>query len=129
MLRVHAQRGEGDCSIACLAMLLNVSYEDALQAMTNVAHNAHRRGAWEKQIVAGALKLGTTLVKRKLVAMEHSTGVLCVTVAGDDDRRVKHVVVLRWGLLFDPDGGTVWEPETYIATKQAKVGNLLTREG
>jgi ABC-type bacteriocin/lantibiotic exporter with double-glycine peptidase domain len=130
MMRVWPQRGEGDCTIACLAMLCNMTYEDALGAMTTIAGpKAHRRGAWNTQIIAAAAKFGVTLVEhKKFVAFEHATGILAVSILVKR-RRKQHVVVLRWGLLFDPDDGVVWEPETYIETKKAKVGSLLMREG
>lgn len=128
MMRVWPQRGEGDCSIACLAMLCNVTYEDALEAMTSIAPKAHRRGAWATNMIDAAAKFGVSLVKRKPLALEHSTGILGVTIT-EKRRRVGHVVILRWGLIIDPDDGVIWEPETYIATKKATVNYLLTREG
>lgn len=128
MMRVWPQRGEGDCAIACLAMLCNVTYEDALDALSSVAPKAHRRGAWKTQIVAAAAKLGVRLVQRKPVAYEHATGILSCVIT-DSRKRVGHVVILRWGLIIDPDGGVVWEPDDYIAAKKAVVGCLMTREG
>lgn len=131
LIRVTPQRGEGDCTIASLAMYLGVSYEDALEAATGATRKAHRRGMWVANIVQAAERLGVALSRRRLprywLVDEESHGILSGSVI-EKRRRVQHVVVLRWGLIFEPDGGEVWEVEDYVAHRKAQFTELVTRE-
>ena len=126
MIRMTLQRSSGDCSVAALAMYLGVSYEDALEAATAESLKPHRRGMYNTQIVKAAARLKVALVVKRRFSLEHDSGILSGYVF-DGVRPSGHVVVLRWGLLIDPDGGELWEPDDYERTHQAEWTTLLTR--
>lgn len=136
MFRFYAQRGEGDCAIAALAMYLGVSYEDALEAATKGTRKAHRKGMYATQIQRAAENLDKPLVVKRNFDFETDAGVLhgVVTMSIFDDaklvcrKRIGHAVCLRWGLIFEPDGGEVWEYDDYTEQKKAIWSSLLTRE-
>lgn len=123
IIRVIPQRYDGDCSVACLAMLLGVPYENALVAAAQVAPNVCMTGMWIKHLEAAALLLGYKLRRRRRFDIETDTGILVVGYP----KRLKHVVVLREGLVIETDG-CIWESELYMKQHQATAGPLLVAE-
>lgn len=94
-----------DCVIASLAMYLNVTYEDALRAVT-FADKAHagRIGLWTPEIKKAAKKLGQPLKLKKKFNIEEDYGILLLS---------DHATILRNGLIIDPDK-TVWEYQDFL---------------
>lgn len=124
VIQIIQQRTDADCGIAVLAMYLGESYEDVLALASRVELGSHRLGMWIKHIEATAKLIGKPLRRRRKWDFETSEGILSLThLTFEDD----HVVVLKAGLIFDTDG-TVWEPETYFATKQYKPTLLLEKK-
>lgn len=124
ILRIVAQRHPNDCSIACLAMLCGVSYENALVAMASDEPNVCVRGAKARDIRRAAKRLGFALRSRRRFDLESDTGILNVS---SPEQPNDHLVVLKDGLIFDTDL-TVWDADVYLSANRARAGSLYTVE-
>lgn len=122
IIRVIAQRHIGDCSVACLAMLLQVSYEEALLAFE--PKRVITKGAYVSAVKTAARRLKRTLRQRRKFDLEEDTGILVITFT---DGGPRHVVVLKEGLIIDTDS-TVWDADMYMTAKDATGTSLLTLE-
>jgi ABC-type bacteriocin/lantibiotic exporter with double-glycine peptidase domain len=116
------QRHRADCGCACLAMLLGISYEDALLALGGEAPKILRDGIWLTELQRGALRLGVPLKVKRRWDVEADEGIAQIRTRAD----AHHVVVLRAGLFFDTDF-SIWYPDDYLRAKKAKTGPLLVR--
>lgn len=117
------QRGELDCGIAALAMLLHESYEavhDALVATRGT--RPLRRGAVAQDLVATAAYLGRRLRRSRRAALDPARvhGVLGV----DFDDSQGHWTLVAGGYVFDTNG-YVWTVRDYIAASGGRVDILL----
>jgi hypothetical protein len=121
LVRMVAQRHPADCGVSALAMLLGVSYEDALIALGGEVPTILRRGVWYPELRKAAKHFGATLVRKPKWDAESDEGIVRVT-----HRRKgwAHVVLLRGGLFWDTDL-SVWEPDDYLKAKAAKAGPLF----
>lgn len=129
-VRLIASRTNEDCGVCALAMLLGQSYETVLLKMVTGKHPApHRGGVYQREIIATAKRLHVRLVSRRAWDEEEAVGLLTVErlhpEAGDP---VQHMLLLRFGLLFDYDG-QVWEPSTYYEQHDYKPVSILMVEG
>jgi ABC-type bacteriocin/lantibiotic exporter with double-glycine peptidase domain len=124
ILQVITQRHAMDCSVACLAMLLGVCYENALVAIAPDNPDVCVKGAWDKQITRAARRLGYRLRVKRRVDLENDTGILNVF-----SKRWKHahLVVLKNGLIFDTDA-CVYDADVFMSAHKAKAGSLLVAE-
>ena len=121
-LNVIIQRHNNDCSVACLAMLLGLSYE---QVMVAFKHNVVRHGSTIRQLQGACRTLGRKLVwSRRLGDLETDTGVLCVRSSKWPH---DHLVVLKEGMIIDTDA-TVWEQDVFLAAYEAKPVSILRLE-
>lgn len=127
IIRVIPQRHPADCGVACLAMFLGVSYEDALLAVGAVEKRVLKRGLWTSQIKAAAKRLGTKLRTVRGYDVENDSGILGMR-GGKKWEFMEHCVVLSHGMIFDTDG-SVWEPELYVSANGVKLLSLLVRDG
>lgn len=123
LLQLVAQRHPADCGVACLAMMLSVSYEDALLALGGEVPKVLRRGVWFTELQRAAAKFGVKLKIKARWDAEDDEGIAQVRFRDGDH----HVVLLRHGLLFETDL-SVWEPDDYWRAKKAEPGSLLVRE-
>jgi hypothetical protein len=114
--------------VAALAFYCGLSYEDVfVAAVRAVPRGQVRQGLWVRQQVKTARLLGRTLVRvhwRK-VDLEESNGVL--NLIGKKGRG--HAVVLRNGLIVDPEGPTILEADEYLKLHGWRVGTLLVEKG
>lgn len=117
-LCVVPQRGSTDCGIACVAMLLGVSYETALIAFKKEPV----RGVKTREIHAAARRLGRRLHWSRKFDLETDTGLLAVRFASTE-----HLVVLKEGLIVDTDA-TIWEQDVYLAAYSGRAMSLMTLE-
>lgn len=122
VLKVIPQRHASDCTVACLAMLLQVSYEEALLAFDQRA--IITRGTDIKFVKAAARRLKRTLRLRRKVDLENDTGMLIVA---SQNWHVDHVVILREGIIIDTDS-TIWDADSYLTIHHAHGKSLLTLE-
>lgn len=120
------QHTKGDCCIAALSMLTGIPYEDVLvKAVTKKYPRPHKGMYSSRQICDTARRLGTSLVLRRTWDLETSCGLLTVErIEKKPEFFDQHVVLLKFGLVFDTDG-TVWEPETYFLKEGFKPVSLL----
>lgn len=123
-LRMVAQRHDADCGVAALAMLLGVSYEDALIALGGEVPKILKRGVWFTEMQRAAQTLGATLKLKRRWHADEDDGIAQVKFPKGNH----HVVVVRDGLIFDTDL-TVWEPDDYFKATKTVPGALLIREG
>ena len=121
-LKVIPQRHAGDCTVACLAMLLGVSYEASLLAFASA--NIMTSGTYILHVIAAALQLKRILKDRRKFDLENDTGML---VVDSDTWKVHHVVILKDGLIIDTDS-TIWDADIYLSIHKAKGTHLLTLE-
>ncbi len=119
-------RGHADCGIVALAMFLQQSYENVLAAMVTKRHRTpHHHGLLTREIVAAAKRFDVTLVLKRAWDTEEDTGLLTVErIKLDPKEFAQHIVLLKFGLIFDNDG-KVWEPETYYKQHKFKPVSLL----
>ena len=103
-IKLVNQRSDNDCVLACVAMVANVSYEDAFKAFEgyeapysdiSLARALLRLGLWYD---IGNLKMG----------IRGET--YLVTVPSLNIKAVNHCIVLQldekgWGKIFDPQNG------------------------
>src|SRR5579862_2448676 len=126
ILKMVAQRHEGDCTIAALAMFLGETYEDVLSTAAALDTAPHHRGMWNKQIIKVAEIMGTPLKEKHKWDEEASEGILVLASKNKEDPNT-HVVVLHSGLIFDGDL-SVWEPSVYYAHYNWKPWAILVRK-
>lgn len=111
--RIVIHREESDCGVVALAMLLGVSYEDVLRAVTVSDRHQGKKGLWTRTMIRIAKRLGHTLKARSAIDWDSDYGIL---------RLPEHAALLRNGLVFDGDG-TVWDAETYLANRSIETSD------
>ena len=123
---IEMTRNQGDCGIVALAMFLGQKYNDVLCACVTKAHpRPHWNGLMTREIVACAKKFGVQLRLLRTWDMEEACGLLTVErLNPTPDSFVQHLVLLKFGLVFDTDG-QVWEPDVYFAQHDFKPMTLL----
>lgn len=122
IIQVVLQRHKSDCAVACLAMLLGTTYEDALLSF---AHNVMAEGASIKQIKQAAKVMGSKLSwSKKLKDLETDTGIISMS---SESWPMDHVAVLKDGLIIDTDA-TIWDSDVYLSTYGARVVSILRVE-
>ncbi len=121
IIQVITQRSKSDCGVSCLAMVLGVSYEDALVAVAAEAPRVMTCGVWLTELERAAVRLGRSFRRRRKFDMEDASGILNVL---SDAWPHNHLVVLLAGMIFDTDG-TIWEAQDFLKVQQARPGVLL----
>lgn len=122
-------RGHADCGVIALAMLLGQSYENVLTAMVCKRHREpHVGGLYTRELVAAAKRFNVRLTLHRAWDEDEDTGILTVErLHPEKGEFVQHVVLLKFGLLFDYDG-KVWTPDVYYAQHDFKPVSLLVAE-
>lgn len=112
-------REPNDCAICVLAMYLGVTYEDVLRevAVRDRPYQG-RQGLRLRDIERIARALGTPLRRLRKYDITNAYGILSLPM---------HVVLLRGGLIIDPEpgGASLWEIEDYLHTYNVRPGVLL----
>jgi hypothetical protein len=106
-------------------MLLGVSYEAALMAISAVDQKLATNGIYFTQLRKAAKQLGMTLLSQRKgrYDLQNSVGILSVQFK---ETGTDHAVVLFRGTVIDPDGGVVWDDvETFVEAQDVKLGSLL----
>lgn len=127
--RVIAQRRSMDCGVAALAMLLAQSYEDTYAAATRIAPRVQRNGLYLKELVAIAAQLGARLERRHSgrYSLDDDDGILSIRRSAPESKIRWHFVVLRRGIILDPDGPMVVDVADYFALTHTKPCTLLVQ--
>jgi hypothetical protein len=112
-------REPNDCAICVLAMYLGVTYEDVLRevAVRDRPYQG-RQGLRLTDIERIARALGTPLRRLRKYDITNAYGILSLP---------RHVVLLRGGLIIDPEpgGASLWEIEDYLHAYNVRPGVLL----
>ncbi len=112
-------REPNDCAICVLAMYLGVTYEDVLRevAVRDRPYQG-RQGLRLRDIERIAKALGTPLRRLRKYDIANAYGILSLPM---------HVVLLRGGLIIDPEpgGASLWEIEDYLHAYNVRPGVLL----
>jgi hypothetical protein len=112
-------REPNDCAICVLAMYLGVTYEDVLRevAVRDRPYQG-RQGLRLRDIERIAKALGTPLRRLRKYDITNAYGILSLPM---------HVVLLRGGLIIDPEpgGASLWEIEDYLHAYNVRPGVLL----
>lgn len=124
------QRAAGDCGIAALAMFLNQSYETVFAAtITKKCKTPHLTGMYTRQLQRAARRFGTTLVLKRTWDVETVCGLLTLDkVDKQPDDFPQHLVLLKWGLVFDPADGTIWELDDYCEQQKFRPVSILVSD-
>jgi hypothetical protein len=120
-LRLVPQRHETDCSVAALATLFGVTYEEALLAVGDVGV-IKGSGVMVKAIKLAAVTLGCPLRLKRQIDLNNDIGIAGIRFAG---KNMEHVVILREGLIIDLQDMTVWDVDDYLDIHKAKLVSLL----
>lgn len=126
MVRLVRQTGfHPDCSIAALAMLCGVMYEDALAAFADpVDVLLNGAGSSWKRMQRAARVLGVETVIRRRFDMQEDTGVLHV----ERKRPLSAHVCFLWGGRIVDGNGELWaDPADYLRHYRYTQKSLLAR--
>lgn len=116
------QRHPSDCGVSVLSMFLQVSYEEALLAISKDAPRVLRTGMWFTEVRRAAKRLGVPLrLKRRWNALTDE-GILYVK----NRRGPNHLILLRERLLWDTNF-EVWRLDDYRKASGATFGALLVK--
>lgn len=115
-LTIVAQRNEGDCGIACAAMLADVHYKVARAEAVKIDRNCEHAGLHRTQLVRLLERLNLDPVVKKKWDVG-ATGVLVLNPAKNPRKSGGHYVVLFEGVVIDPASACVWSLESYLAER------------
>lgn len=123
---MEVTRNVGDCGVVAIAMFLGQKYNEVLCACVTPTHKRpHHAGLLTREIVACCKRFGVALRLLRTWEMEEACGLLTVErIHPEPGGFVQHLVLLKWGLIFDSDG-QVWEPDTYFVQHDFKPMTLL----
>jgi hypothetical protein len=124
ILRVVTQRHGSDCSVAALAMVCHVTYEEALLAVGINDPSVLTSGLYMSAIQKAAKAIGVSLRRTRKFNLSTDRGILYVSFG---KKSHSHVLVLQAGILVDTDGA-IWQPEIYKRVMKATFGPLLIRD-
>jgi hypothetical protein len=128
-VRIIAMRHHHDCVVCCLAMLLGVSYDAALLAVSKVSPESGAKGLFWTQAKKAAKHLNYTLVTHRSKDFQNLTGILGCTPDKDSMEIHEHAVILLRGIIIDPQHGEVWDDiDAYLTANRYKPGTLLVRK-
>jgi hypothetical protein len=107
---------DNSCAMWCLAFYLGVSLPDVMRAVTLVDRNMGKTGLHTNTIKRVAKVLGADLRFRRFTDDASVYGIL---------RLHDHAVVVRNGLIFDPEHATVWETRDYLRRRKKRVEGVF----
>lgn len=119
LTRMAVQEHADDCGIAALAMMLCLPMQRVRRGMEESGITHIGRGLSGKDLItiARACGRGVAAAARRYPTREVTA---VVRVRWDDRPNRSHWVFLARGLVFETDG-TVWDVESYITGKQARL--------
>lgn len=127
-IRVIKQRKAWDCGVASVAMLVDLPYGDVAALLKNRWPDDRpfrKRGLILSEMIELAGMIGHVLVVKRRAAgyLEGETGIL--TLRGERYCREGHYVVLKDGMVIDPDGADVWLLKDYMSRHGVRTATLL----
>lgn len=123
VVRYQVSRGDADCALVALSILLQRPYEDVLGVAVTVTRSAtpHQRGLFTREIRQIAAKLGARLRLRRSFDADEDEGIFGYV---KDAQSAGHVAFGKRGLVWDVDG-TIWELDAYLAATGYRAVSLL----
>ncbi len=121
IIRYVPQRHDGDCGVACLAMITGVNYEHALIAIGEAEPMVCTKGVWTHHMRAAASRLGFITRVRRKFDIETDFGILNVKFKSVSH---EHLVVLWEGRIIDTDFG-LYMADVYFSVMKARPTSLL----
>ena len=100
------QRSEYDCAQCCLAMVLQVGYEE----VGKVFPATIRKGMSADDLKKTAKKLGFTLKSHKGEKEDEGAVVLFISKGNSS----WHAVVAFCGVIYNPADATLWEKDAFL---------------
>ena len=125
-MRLVLQRAGGDCGLAALGTLLELSYEDVYIAAAKVDKKTRgRNGICFPALISIGEKLGVSfLLKRH--HEDEDEGLLAVTWQQPHDHPFPaHLVALSYGVIADPADGVILPVDEYLTKYHATAGSCL----
>jgi len=118
VFHIVLQHHTGDCSIAALASLLCVSYDEVLIVASRLDENVLKNGLDAEETCKVIVAFGKSAqywANPEDVDLSEAQGILGVKPKGRG-RQIGHVVVLSNGLIFDPAEkiSVVWDAELFL---------------
>jgi hypothetical protein len=122
--RVFPKRGENDCAVAALAIVLKRDYEDVLIAAAKISPTVWRAGLHGTDMIKVAKRLGVAMRWKPQLDPDEDIGVLWVS---HRDSTKEHCVVLLEGWILEPEHNPVslWRVDEYYAAQNAFANSLL----
>lgn len=129
-MRLVLQRGIGDCGIAAICTLAELSYEDVYIAAAKVdTQHRCKSGAQWTQLRQIAKAIGLTARLKRRPVLDEDEGLLAVqwlpTSKHYGGAFGWHLVALAHGVIADPADGMVLPPDEYLSRSHAAAGALL----
>ena len=116
-----AQRSEYDCAQCCLAMVLQVGYEEVGRVFSATL----RRGMTADDLKKTAKKLGYRLESYKGDKWDRNPDDSPSVLFVSKGRGAWHAVVSFCGVIYNPADATLWEREAFLG-RGFKVRNTFT---
>ena len=124
VIRIVGKQSSGDCGIAALAMYLGKNYEDVLTVAATTTNNmsVHRSGVYATDVMRISAQLGRPLKQRRKWDEDAAFGIVFVDFPGKN----RHAVLVKEGMIYDPEDFTVWDYDEYFLQNGGKPMMLLT---
>ena len=125
-MKLVQQRANGDCAIAAVASLLELTYEDVYVASAKVDRKTRgRNGLYLGAVQAIGKILGVSfLLKRH--HRDEDEGLLVVNwTAPHTNPFNAHLVALSYGVIADSADGVILPVDDYLARFTARAGSFL----
>lgn len=119
-IKMIPQRHKTDCGVSTLAMICEVSYEEALLAINK--KGVIKDGVALRIVRNAARKLGRRLILKRAIDLDNDTGILGVRSPNWD---FDHLVILKDGMIIDGQDQTVWDYDSYFEAHSARYTSLL----
>lgn len=127
-ITVVSQRKEYDCGLACLAMLLGMSYGDVAQKVKEIIDpkSLRRRGLILRDVETLLEAWGHVPTRhyKSKGYLEGATGILGLNGGLCDP--CGHWVIIKNGMIIDPSGGEVWSVDDYCKQAKCRTAALVT---
>jgi hypothetical protein len=124
--KVVPMRADGDCGIASLAMLLNMTYEDVYAAASQVdAKYRGKNGLTIKEVRAIADKLGVPLKYRRKFKLSEMDGIVGLERTDADEG---HWATVKEGIVFETNGEVYSLEDYFTVNGNWKATCLLTED-
>lgn len=110
-------KGDDDCAIASLAMLLGKPYSEVY----SMARRRRQAGLWSTDIRRIARRFGRQLTSYRQPLPQTPTGVLIVERPSS-----AHAVLVFQGVVVNPADGLLWDFDAFLSQGNWRVRHLLT---